>query len=41
MKWNYITFDFDHNFELDDIPDDTIISILDNVENKLLKVGSY
>ena len=41
MKWDYITFYFGHDFELDDIPDDTIISILDNVENKLLKIGSY
>ena len=30
-----IYFEFSHNFKLEDVPDDAIINILDNIENRL------
>ena len=35
VECSYIYFGFSDNFTVEDIPDDTIINLLDNVENRL------
>ena len=36
-----IYFNFSDNFKLEDIPDDSIINLLDNIENRLQRLGEY
>ena len=35
VESSYIYFDFSDDFKLEDMPDDVIISMLDNIENRL------
>ena len=35
VECSYIYFDFSDDFKLEDMPDDVIINMLDNIENRL------
>ena len=35
VEYSHIYFDLSNSFKLEDIPDDVIINMLDNLENRL------
>ena len=35
VEYSEIRFKFSNNFNIEDMPDDVIINLLDNIENKL------
>lgn len=35
VEYNFIYFEFSNNFKADDISDDVVITLLDNIENRL------
>ena len=37
VEWSYIYFEFSDYFKVEDIPDDVIINMLDNIENRLYR----
>ena len=40
MEYSYIYLDFNNDFQLQQIPDDVIVIMLDSFENKLLRIQS-
>ena len=42
IEYRYIYFNFSDDFKVEDIPDDVVIKLLDNIENKIYTFdGSY
>ena len=40
IEFNYTSLKIDETFRLEHIPDETIVNMLNNIENKLLSVES-